>query len=52
MQAVSGCEPTPDEDSIDEPSEDSPVEGPDPADLLKFNQKELKKANRKREDHC
>jgi hypothetical protein len=52
MQAVEGCEPTPDEDSITEPSEDSPVEGPDPADLLKFNQKELKKANRKREDHC
>ena len=39
MEAVAGCEPTPteSEDSIEEPSEESPVEGPDPADLITFN---------------
>ena len=54
MEADPLCVPTPteSEDSIEEPSEDSPVEGPDPADLLKFNARELRKANRKREDHC
>ena len=54
MEADPLCVPTPteSEDSIEEPSEESPVEGPDPADLVKFNERELRKANRKREDHC
>ena len=54
MEAVSGCAPTPEpsEDSLDDPSSDSPVEGPDPADLARFNESELRKANRKRQDHC